>query len=91
MESITRSTLIQLFGDLHGINVIEREIDRTELYLADEAFLCGTGLEVVPILSIDRHPISKGEPGRLTDAIREQYLQAAGGAMPQYQHWLTFC
>ncbi|MBM3802021.1 MAG: branched-chain amino acid aminotransferase [Acidimicrobiia bacterium] len=91
LESITRSTLIQLFGDLHGIEVIEREIDRTEFYLADEAFICGTGLEVVPILSIDRHQIAKGQPGRLTTTVREQYFQAARGEMPQYQHWLTLC
>jgi branched-chain amino acid aminotransferase len=91
LESITRSALIQLFGDLHGIEVVEREIDRTEFYLADEAFICGTGLEVVPILSIDRHLIAKGQPGRLTTTVREQYFQVARGEMPQYQHWLTLC
>ncbi|MBM3776546.1 MAG: branched-chain amino acid aminotransferase [Acidobacteria bacterium] len=89
LESITRETLIRLFGELHAIEVAEREIDRTELYLAEEIFVCGSGLEVTPILSIDRHSISGGRPGPLTQAIRDSYLKAARGELERYADWLT--
>ena len=91
LESITRATLMQLFREVHGVEVIEREVDRTEFYLADEAFVCGTGLEVAPILSIDRYPLGKGKAGELTLAIRNTYLKATRGELPGYRHWLTAC
>lgn len=89
LESITRATLMQLFREMHGVEVIEREVDRTEFYVADEAFICGSGLEVAPILSIDRYPLGKGEVGQLTLAIRNSYLRVTRGEIPQYRHWLT--
>ena len=75
--------------DLFNQQVIEREIDRTELYLAQEAFICGSGLEVTPLLSIDRHLLSGGKPGDLTMAVRESYLQVVRGERPQYRSWLS--
>jgi len=89
LESITRATLIQLFRESHGLEVIERDIDRTECYVADEVFICGSGLEVVPVLSIDRHPVGKGTPGELTTAIRDTYLRVAAGEIPQYRDWCS--
>ena len=89
LESITRDTLMVLFRDEQGVEVSEREIDRTELYLAEELFICGSGLEVTPVLSIDRHQINNGKPGELTIAIRESYLKAVHGELPQYRHWLS--
>jgi branched-chain amino acid aminotransferase len=89
LESITRATLIQLFRERHGLEVTERDIDRTECYVADEVFICGSGLEVVPVLSIDRHPIGKGTPGQMTTAVRDTYLRVAVGEVPQYRHWCT--
>ncbi len=89
LESITRDSLIRLFQDLHHLEVVERDIDRTELYLADEVFICGSGLEVVPVLSVDRHSIAGGRPGEITNAIRESYLQAASGQDPRYREWVT--
>ena len=91
LESITRATLIQLFQEVHGVEVIEREVDRTEFYLADEAFVCGSGLEVAPILSIDRFTLGKGKAGELTLAIRNTYLKATRGELPGHRHWLTAC
>ena len=74
LESITRETLIELFRKELGMEVIEREVDRTELYSAQEIFLCGSGLEVVPVVSVDRLPVGDGKPGEITRQIRATYL-----------------
>src|SRR5881628_69380 len=66
LESITRSTLIDALAPAVGLDVVERDIARTELYVADEAFFCGSGYEITPILSIDRFPLGDGEVGVLT-------------------------
>lgn len=89
LESITRDTLMALFRNEQDVDVAERDIDRTELYLADELFICGSGLEVTPVLSIDRHQISNGKPGEMTTAIRKSYLKAVHGELAQYRHWLS--
>lgn len=89
LESITRDTLMALFRNEQGVDVAERDIDRTEMYLADELFICGSGLEVTPVLSIDRHQISNGKPGDMSTAIRESYLKAVHGELAQYSHWLS--
>ena len=89
LESITRDTLITLLQDVYNKRVVERDIDRTELYLAQEIFLCGTGFEVVPVLSIDRHAVGSGKPGELTTALRDSYLKAASGEDDRYRHWLS--
>ena len=91
LESITRATLIQLFLEVHGIKVLERDVDRTEFYAADEAFICGSGLEVAPILSIDRFKIGRGQAGEMTMAIRDTYLKTVTGEISEYQNWLTPC
>ncbi|HVA37277.1 MAG TPA: branched-chain amino acid transaminase [Candidatus Dormibacteraeota bacterium] len=89
LESITRSTLIQLFEERIGRMVIQREIDRTELYVADEVFLCGTGMEVMPVVSIDHISVGSGRPGRLTKEIQDLYFRIARGEDMSLQHWLT--
>src|SRR5262249_44103942 len=71
------------------VDVVEREIDRTELYVADEVFMCGSGLEVLPITSIDRIPIGEGARGSMTKRIQDVYFAAARGENPAYRHWLT--
>jgi branched-chain amino acid aminotransferase len=87
LESVTRDTLITLLQDIYNKEVVERDIDRTELYLAQEIFLCGTGFEVVPVVSVDRHPVGPGKPGELTVALRDSYLKAAAGEDSRYSHW----
>ncbi|HKV43176.1 MAG TPA: branched-chain amino acid transaminase [bacterium] len=89
LESITRATVLELAKDVLRLHVVEREIDRTELYIADEAFFCGSGWEVTPVRSIDRYAIGKGKPGPITQRLQETYFSVAEGRVPQYRHWLT--
>lgn len=85
LESITRDSVIQIARGL-GIDVIERTVDRTELYTADEAFLCGSAMEITPISSIDKIAIEKTE---MTDKLHSEYLKAAMHKSPDYYHWVT--
>jgi branched-chain amino acid aminotransferase len=89
LESITRETVIRLLHDLYQRDVVERDVDRTELYLSQEIFLCGTGFEVVPVLSVDRHLVNGGKPGEVTMALRNLYLNVARGKDSRYYDWLT--
>jgi len=89
LESITRDTLMQLIRTELGLEVIERDIDRTELYICDEAFFCGSGHEVTPINSVDHYPVGEGKPGPLTQRIQQLYFDVVTGRIPTYRHWLT--
>ena len=89
LESITRATVLELGRDVMGLRVVEREIDRTEIYVAEEAFFCGSGWEVTPIRSVDRYAIGTGKPGPVTRRLQEVYFSAAEGRIPEYRHWLT--
>ena len=89
LESITRETLIQLIADRFGLAVQERDIDRSELYICDEAFFCGSGQEVQPIIEIDHYLVGDGKVGPLTSAIQKLYFEVVKGEHAQYRHWLT--
>lgn len=89
LESITRQTLIDLCRDELKLSVIEREIDRTEVYIADEAFFCGSGAEVTPMLSLDHYDIGTGAVGPLTKLIQDLYFAVTRGDVEKYRHWLT--
>jgi branched-chain amino acid aminotransferase len=89
LESITRDSIIQLAKHELGMKVEERTIDRTELYLADEAFLCGSAMEVTPVLSIDRYPIGDANNGRITEQIHKLYVDCATGKVENRKQWLT--
>lgn len=89
LESITRDTLIRIFKDRNGLQTQEREIDRTELYIADEAFFCGSGWEITPILSIDGLPLGDGKVGAMTRGIQKQYFDIACGIDESYPQWKT--
>jgi len=89
LESITRDTLIELAQAELGLEVVERDIDRTELYVCDEAFFCGSGHEVSPINSIDHYPVGTGEPGSITRQLQKLYFDVVTGTVPKYRHWLT--
>jgi len=89
LEGITRSTIAELATKELGLTVISRPIDRTELYIADEAFFVGTATEVAPILSFDRRPVGDGTVGRITYQLRDLYSKVVHGLLPQYEHWLT--
>ena len=88
LEGITRRHLLEVAGDL-GIPTTERSIDRTELYGADEVFLCGTGAQLAPVVEIDRRPIGAGTPGPLTRRLHKVYFDAVRGRMKAYRDWLT--
>ncbi len=89
LEGITRRTVIQLAREVVGLEVIERDIDRTELYLAEEAFFCGTGVQIAAIGSIDHRTVGTGATGPLTQQLREAYFDVVMGRKPAYHHWLT--
>jgi branched-chain amino acid aminotransferase len=89
LESITRDTVIKLAVEELGMEFVERTIDRTEVYMADEAFLCGSAMEVTPIYTVDRYAIGTGEQGPKTKAIHLKYLEAVQGKLEKYQNWLT--
>lgn len=88
LESVTRATVIELASD-SGVQVVERDIDRTELYLADELFLCGTAAEITPITSLDGVPVGCGQPGPVTMSLLRGYLDAASNQAGRYSEWLV--
>lgn len=89
LVSVTRATVLQIGREVLGLNVIEREIDRTELYTADEMFFCGTGAEVKPIASIDHYTIGNGAIGPITQAFRKAYHDVLRGIDTRYPEWRT--
>ena len=89
LESITRDSLLVLARETLGIEVVERAVDRTELYLADEVFTCGTAAEITPITMIDKYPIGTGEAGAVTQQLEHCFHEALRGRDPRYAHWTT--
>ena len=89
LESITRDTVINLATEELGMKFQERTIDRTEVYMADEAFLCGSAMEVTPIYTVDRYPIGTGDQGEWTKKIHLKYLECVQGKLEKYKDWLT--
>jgi len=87
LEGITRTTIIELARNELGLETVERPIDRTELYVADEAFFCGTGVQVAAIVSIDRRPVGEGRMGPIVRQIRDLYFDVVKGRVPRYRHW----
>jgi len=88
LEGITRNAMIELCR-AEGLPVEVRSIDRSELYIADEIFLCGTGVQVSPVIEIDHRKVGSGEVGPIARAIAARYFDAVRGRLPEYRHWLT--
>jgi branched-chain amino acid aminotransferase len=88
LEGITRETILQIAAEL-GIVVQERQIDRTELYVADEVFFCGTGAQVAPCVKIDGRDVGKGEIGPVAKKIGEVYFGIAHGDDKRHAEWRT--
>lgn len=88
LESITRDTILVLAREA-GISVVERPIDRTELYLADEVFLCGSAAEISPIVSVDGYVLGQGQPGPVTLSMLSTYLAVTSGENPAHSEWRT--
>lgn len=89
LEGITRDTLITLCRDELGMRVVERQVGRTELYAADEVFLCGTGAQVSPVIEVDRRPVGSGKIGPVSARIQQLYFEVVKGRHPKYRHWCT--
>jgi branched-chain amino acid aminotransferase len=89
LEGITRSTLIELAAKELGIETVERPIDRTELYVAEEAFFCGTGVQIVAITEIDHRSVGTGSIGPIARQLRELYFSIARGKRREYLDWVT--
>lgn len=88
LESITRATLIELAREA-GIEVVERTVDRSELWAAEEVLACGSGWEIVPIVSVDRLPVGDGRPGPITRTLQAAYFATVRGERPARRGWLT--
>jgi branched-chain amino acid aminotransferase len=89
LESITRDTVLRLLKEVLDIPCIEREVDRTELYLADELFFLGTGWEIMPAVSVDRLNVGDGKTGPITKAIADIYKKVASAQDPRFPEWRT--
>jgi branched-chain amino acid aminotransferase len=87
LDGITRKSAIQIARDL-GIEVIERDLARAELYLADEVFMTGTAAELVPVREIDDHTVGNGKPGDVTRAVQKAFEDALHGRSDRYRDWL---
>ncbi len=88
LEGITRRAMIQLAKD-EGLPVEVRSIDRSELYVADEVFLCGTGVQISPVVQVDHRPVGTGEIGPVGRLLSRRYFDAVRGRDQRYMHWLT--
>ncbi len=88
LEGITRRSILELARDL-DLAIEEREVDRTELYVADELFFCGTGVQVTPVTRVDRRAVGSGTIGPITARLRDRFYDIVGGKVPEYRGWLT--
>jgi branched-chain amino acid aminotransferase len=89
LEGITRRRVIELLRDVHEVTTVEREIGRTELYVADELFLCSTLAEIQPVIDVDGYPIGDRTAGRLTVALRDHYIACCEAGPDAPAGWLT--
>jgi branched-chain amino acid aminotransferase len=88
LEGVTRKAVIELLA-AEGIPIEIRSIDRSELYVADEMFLCGTGVQISPVVEVDHRPVGSGAVGPIGRLVRDRYFDAVRGRIPEYAHWLT--
>lgn len=87
LPGITRDTVTQLAQSELGLSVIERSIDRSELYVADEIFLTGTAAHLTPVVEIDNRPVGAGQIGPISEQLQRMYFDIVSGRNPKYLHW----
>jgi len=87
LEGVTRTILMNLIKDELGKQVVERSIDRTELYTCDELLLCGTGAQISPVVEVDRRPVAGGSVGEFTQELQNIYFGAVRGDLAKYKDW----
>lgn len=88
LVGITRNTVMELAAEF-GLPVVERDISRTELYVCDELFFCGTGAQIAPVRSVDRRLVGDGKPGPITTQLQRLYFDVVQGKVAKYRHWCT--
>ena len=86
---ITRDTVIELAKKELGIETVERHVNRSELYLADECFMTGTAAHITPVLEIDHRKVGTGKPGKVTAQLQKIYFDVERGMKKKYMHWCT--
>lgn len=91
LEGITRSTILELAHDLLGLPVVERSIDRSELYICDELFLTGTAVELSPVTRIDHRVVGLGEIGSVTRRLQDVFRKVTHNKLAAYRKWLVPC
>ncbi len=89
LEGITRRTMIELAERELGLQTVERAIDRTELYVCEEAFFCGTGVQMACIVEVDHRPVGDGQLGPVSSDLRRLYFDTVRGKLSAYRHWCT--
>jgi branched-chain amino acid aminotransferase len=89
LEGVTRRTILELAAQELDLPYESRQVDRSELYIADELFFCGTGAQIAPIIEVDKRPIGNGKAGPISTMIRDKYIKICRGEVSKYSHWLT--
>ena len=89
LEGITRDTIIKLAQEELGLKTVERSIDRSEIYICEEAFLCGTGVQVAAITRVEHRPVGTGTIGPVVSRLRDLYFAVVKGENPKYRYWCT--
>ena len=89
LEGLTRTAMMELMRKELGMEVVERSIDRSELYGVDEIFLCGTGAQISPVIEIDHRPIGDGQVGPVVSRLQQLYFDIVRGRSSKYRSWLT--
>jgi len=87
LEGVTRTLIMDLIKGELGKNVVERSIDRTELYTCDELLLCGTGAQISPVIEVDRRRVGTGKVGEFTQELQSIYFDAVRGDSPKFKDW----
>lgn len=87
LEGVTRRTIVELMRERLDVPVVERSIDRTEITLADEAFFCGTGVQIAAITRVDHRPIGSGRMGPVVSSLRDLYFDVVRGKRTEFRHW----
>jgi branched-chain amino acid aminotransferase len=87
LEGVTRTLMMKLIKDELGLPMVERSIDRTELYTCEELFLCGTGAQVSPVIEVDRRAVGNGKVGEFTQELQNIYFAAVRGDLQKYKDW----
>ena len=89
LEGITARSVMELAANELGVPILQREIDRTELYIADEVFMTGTAAHLTPVVEVDRRQVGSGRPGPITSQLSALFYDAIRGKSEKYGHWCT--